>query len=333
MTNVNSKWTFADYRGALFTRLFNFFRNDYKVAPGLYSLNDPTADSPVIVTANYTLTFNHVRRALKDRAVWILVLDTKGINVWCAAGKGTFGTNELLKQILMTNLHEVVSHRDLILPQLGASNMKAHEVQKKGGFRVHYGPVSAYDIPAYLDAGMKADKRMRRIEFTFFDRLILTPMELTLTVKKVSLFAAIVFLLSAVSSSGIDFHRAIIVSAPFLVAALTGWLTGAILTPILLPILPFRSFALKGALTGILTASIPLSLCCCGHRTLFELMFIVLSVPAFSSWLFLNFTGTTTFTNPSGVRKEMKASIPVYLASAVILALLIIVTLIKKWCA
>ena len=85
--------------------------------PGLYLIGDPTPDSPVIVTANYTLSVDAVRAALAGIDCYLLVLDTKGINVWCAAGKGTFGTAELVRRIARTGLSEIVRHRTLILPQ------------------------------------------------------------------------------------------------------------------------------------------------------------------------------------------------------------------------
>ena len=96
------------------------FRNNYTVIPGLYAIGNPDADSDVIVTANYKYSFDIVRTALKGLNPWVLVLDTKGINVWCAAGKGTFGTEELVKQINITSLKQVVNHKRVIVPQLGA---------------------------------------------------------------------------------------------------------------------------------------------------------------------------------------------------------------------
>src|SRR3990172_2220623 len=67
-------------------------RMKYQVPPGLYAVGQPDRTSPVLVTANYKLTFDRLRSRLSEINAWILVLDTKGINVWCAAGKGTFGT-------------------------------------------------------------------------------------------------------------------------------------------------------------------------------------------------------------------------------------------------
>ena len=121
------------------------------VTPGLSRLGSPTTDSPVFASANYTLSFDALRSALAGTDAWILVLDTKGINVWCAAGKGTFGTGELIRRIAVTGLSELVSHRRIILPQLGAPGVSAHEVAHWFGFSVEYrqsGPVPGTARPA-----------------------------------------------------------------------------------------------------------------------------------------------------------------------------------------
>ena len=115
--------------------------------PGLYAVGEPDRESDVFVTANYKLSFDILRRELKGLNAWIIVLDTKGINVWCAAGKGTFGTNELINRINEINLHNVVSHRRIIIPQLGAVGVNARIVHQRTGFRVYFGPVHAKRHP------------------------------------------------------------------------------------------------------------------------------------------------------------------------------------------
>ncbi len=122
-------------------------RSGHRVEPGLYALGNPTTDSLVFVTANYTLSFDALRSALTGIDGHILVLDTQGINVWCAAGKGTFGTDELVRRTEATVLHDVVRHRVLILPQLGAAGVAAHKVAERTGLQVEYGPVRAADLP------------------------------------------------------------------------------------------------------------------------------------------------------------------------------------------
>jgi CO dehydrogenase/acetyl-CoA synthase gamma subunit (corrinoid Fe-S protein) len=91
----------------------------YAVEPGLYAIGEPDSESNVFVTANYKLSFDILRKNLKGMNSWILVLDTKGINVWCAAGKGTFGTDEIVRRINEAQLHKVINHRKIIVPQQG----------------------------------------------------------------------------------------------------------------------------------------------------------------------------------------------------------------------
>ena len=222
-------------------------RMGHIVKPGLYRLGNPTPDSPVFVSANYTLSFDAVRSALTGIDCYILVLDTKGVNVWCAAGKGTFGTDELVNRISKTGLSEIVSHRKLVLPQLGAPGVSAHEVTKQTGFSVVYGPVRAKDIKAFLDSGFKATEEMRTVKFTMWDRLVLTPIELVAAAK----FSLVVF--------GILFLLNLFAARPFGLAdfiVYTGAvLTGTVITPLLLPVIPGRAFAWKGWLLGLIASS------------------------------------------------------------------------------
>jgi hypothetical protein len=128
-----------DHLGAVRVR-WNVARTQYRVPPGLYAVGEPGNDSPVLVSANYKLSFDSLRSVLSGRSAWILVLDTKGINVWCAAGKGTFGTDELVARVASAELARVVSHRKLVVPQLGAPGVSAPEVHRRCGFRARESP-------------------------------------------------------------------------------------------------------------------------------------------------------------------------------------------------
>ena len=145
----------------------------YRVDPGLYSLGSPTAEAKVFVTANYKLSFDHLRKGLNGLDAWILVLDTKGINVWCAAGKGTFGTDELVRRIGSEKLAEKVSHKNIIVPQLGAPGIAAHEVKKKTGFKIVYGPIRSKDIQAFIVNNNVVTPAMRSVTFTLSERTVL----------------------------------------------------------------------------------------------------------------------------------------------------------------
>ncbi len=123
---ATTKLTWHDHLGGFKAR-WGINRMGYTVRPGLYAIGTPDADSEVFVSANYKISFDLLRSQLAGYDGWILVLDTKGINVWCAAGKGTFGTSELVKQIRETRLAEIINRKRLIVPQLGAPGVAAHE--------------------------------------------------------------------------------------------------------------------------------------------------------------------------------------------------------------
>ena len=136
---VATSLTWRDRLGAWRVR-WAIGRMRYRIPAGLYAVGNPNDESPVLVTANYKLTFDRLRSQMAGRDAWILVLDTKGVNVWCAAAKGTFGTDELVHRIEATRVASVVSHDMLILPQLAAVGVTAHEVHKRSGFRVDVRP-------------------------------------------------------------------------------------------------------------------------------------------------------------------------------------------------
>jgi acetyl-CoA decarbonylase/synthase complex subunit gamma len=285
----------------------------YRVDAGLYAIGEPTAESPVFVTANYKLTFDLLRRAIASIDGWILVLDTLGINVWCAAGKGTFGTDELLDRIASSRLAEVVSHRKLILPQLAGPGVAGYEVKKRSGFQVLYGPVRAEDIPEFLKKDLKAEERMRVKDFGFMERLALVPMEVVPAVKSGLIAAAGLFVLCFLFA-GFSTSRAV---GWFVIPAAaigTSIVSGAVLTPLLLPWLPGRAFSIKGFVMGILSA---LSVASFLHSSsILETVVILVSVPAMSAYLAMNFTGSSTFTSLSGVRKEMRFALPLEIGGA-----------------
>jgi hypothetical protein len=328
---ISSDWSRADYWGMIKSRT-GAFRMNYAVQPGLYAMGDPAEDSDVFVSANYKLSFDILRRELKGINAWILVLDTKSINVWCAAGKGTFGTDELVQRIGASNLDKVVAHRRLILPQLGAVGVCASEVQKKTGFRVSFGPVQARDIPAYVRAGYKKNREMRTITFSMIDRLVLTPMEINPAMKKFPWFAGGILLLFGLQPQGILFKNALFGGMPFLFLLLFAIVSGAFLTPALLPFIPFRSFAIKGWIAGLLANLLAVQgLGLLDGHSMLLLAATYLFFPALSSYSALQFTGSTTFTGISGVKKELKIGIPVYLGAAGISLLLVIAFKLREW--
>ena len=278
----------------------------HRVEPGLYQLGNPTTESPVFASANYTLSFDAVRSALAGFDSYILVLDTKGINVWCAAGKGTFGTDELVSRIETTGLADIVTHRKIIVPQLGAPGVSAHDVQRRSGFKVVYGPVRARDLPDYIKAG-KATPEMRRVEFPVRDRIVLAPVELVHVALPTIVIAAVLWFLAGPVAA---------------LAAIAAVVAGTVLFPLLLPFIPTWDFSTKGLLLGGVVA-IPFAAAFAsvpslpGWATLIAAITPVLIIPAVTAYLALNFTGSTTFTSRTGVKKEIFRYVPVMAFMAV----------------
>lgn len=328
---VSTDWSLEDYLGQFRCRVSSY-RNSYIVNPGLYAVGTPGKDSDVFVSANYKLSFDILRRSLKGMNAWILVLDTKGINVWCAAGKRTFGTEELILRISEVHLDKVVNHRRVIVPQLGAPGIAAHLVVKKTGFRVSYGPVDARDIPAYISSGYKATDEMRTVRFTWLDRLVLTPMEINPVMKKFPLYALVVLIVFGIQPYGIIFRDALVGGWPFIFLGLISVLAGALLTPLLLPLIPFRAFAIKGWIIGMLSVFVSLSLTgLLDHGNTSLLLFTYLFFPLLSSYIALQFTGSTAFTGMSGVKKELRYALPVYKAAAAISFVLLLISRLGQW--
>lgn len=277
----------------------------YLVPPGLYAIGSPGPNDPVVVTANYKMSYDLVRRELSGRNAWLMVLETFGINVWCAAGKGTFGTGEVVRRVKSSGLAAVVKHRILLLPILGAPGVAAHKVAERTGFRVRYATIRAADLPDYLDNCMVTTPAMRQLTFTLRERLILTPIELVTAVKWAVPIVTSIVLLPALS--GVELSLATVM--PPLVLGAGTLFTGAVVAPLLLPWLPGRSFAVKGAVAGGCLVAL---LVWADSRTMgwLEAAALFLAVTPVTAFLSLNFTGSTPFTSRSGVKKEMRVALP-----------------------
>jgi acetyl-CoA decarbonylase/synthase complex subunit gamma len=311
---VSATWSRADVMQTIKVR-WSFGRMNYRVKQGLYAVGNPGSESDVFVTANFKLSFDHLRRSLGGLDAWILVLDTKGINVWCAAGKGTFGTKEITFRIKAHELHKIVSHRQVIVPQLGAPGISAHEVKEKTGFKVIYGPVRSNDIKNFIQNGYRATPEMRRVNFTLWDRLKLIPVELAYGKYYLLLIPAVFFILSGLNSHGFSVDTAWHNGGRAVVNLFAAYVSGCVITPVLLPWIPFKRFSLKGLTAGWLISILFFYWGFLGGN-IFEAVSWLLIIGGVSSFIAMNFTGSSTFTSLSGVRKEMKLSLPVQIGFA-----------------
>lgn len=302
---------------------WNIGRRSCRIGTGLYAIGNPCADSPLLATANYKLSFDTLRKELDGLDAWVLVLETQGINVWCAAGKGTFGTAELVHRMEVSGVAQVASGATLILPQLGAPGVAIPEVRRQTGYHVVYGPVRASDIPAFLRDGLQATPAMRRVSFTLTERLAVVPVELMQRFIPTCLITLAFMLAAGVGPHG---TRLVMDQWPAIAGAVWGnFLAGIVLVPALLPWLPGRSFALKGVEVGLAVGA---ALLLSGRYGVAGGISVGLLSVAACSFLGLMYTGSTPYTSASGVRREIRWAIPFQLSLTVVG---IILWLASRW--
>ncbi len=317
LPSTHTRISFSDHIDHISARL-GINRIGHTVLPGTYKLGNPGPESSVFVTANYTLSFDALRSNLTGIDCFILVLDTKGVNVWCAAGKGTFGTEELIHRIEVTGLKNIIHHRTLILPQLGAPGVEAHKVEEITGFRIRYGPVRTSDIAQYLKLG-KATPEMRLVRFRLIDRLPLIPIEFVRALIPLIVIGVVLYFTVGLIPA---------------LAAGSAILAGSVLFPLLLPFLSTSNFSTNGFFLGLLIAVVFGIINLYNHTDLpLGLMIItttacLLILPPVTAFLSLNFTGSTTFTSRTGVENEIFRFFPIMVWLFVCGFLLFIIVLV-----
>lgn len=138
---------------------------------GLIKIGNPDRNSPVFLTCNFRLTVESVKRALERTDAYLLVANSRGINVWCAAAGGLFTNHDVVSVLKTSGIEELVDHRNVILPQLAAAGVEAAVVRKKTGWKAIWGPVYAEDLPGYLKNDLAKTPKMQVVEFPIVQRL------------------------------------------------------------------------------------------------------------------------------------------------------------------
>ena len=149
--------------------LFRVF--PFPCSTGLVRIGNPTRHSPVLLTCNFRLTVERVRRALRGVDAYLLVANSRGVNVWCAATGGLLTDHDVVSVLKTSGVEALVDHRRLILPQLAATGVQTRSVQQRTGWRVVWGPAAAEDIPAFLGNRLEATPAMRSVRFPWSQRL------------------------------------------------------------------------------------------------------------------------------------------------------------------
>ena len=261
-----------------------------------------------MVSCNYKLTFDILRREMKDRSCWIIVVETYGINVWCAAGKKSFSTEEVARRVKQSGLNRIVSHNTLIIPQLAAPSVAAHKLKGLCGFKGVFGPIRARDLPGFIDNKMKARRGMREVEFPLSQRLEVAMVEVY-GARKFMLWSLLVcFMLAALGPGGFTLQGVLLSGLGAFAVVVAGFVTGTFIVPALLPLLPTGTFASKGLMAGIPVGLITALMLA---RSLPEGFAAMAGTAVMASWFAMHYTGATPFTSLSGVDREMRIYMPV----------------------
>jgi len=139
-------------------------------SPGLRRIGNPGRDAPVLVTGNYVLTVRRLEDVLRGHDVWLLVANSRGINVWCAAGGGHFTHHDVIAAIRAARLSEHVSHRRVILPQLSATGVEPKRICDATGFEGRWGPARLEDLPEFIERGCRVKNSHRMMRFPAWER-------------------------------------------------------------------------------------------------------------------------------------------------------------------
>jgi len=139
--------------------------------PSLIKIGNPNQNSPVFLTCNFHLTVERVKRALRGTDCYLLIANSKGINVWCAATGGHFTNHNVVSILKTSGIEKLVSHRKVTLPQLAASGIEAKTIKNKAGWEIIWGPVYAKDIPLFINNNFQKTLPMREVEFPLLQRI------------------------------------------------------------------------------------------------------------------------------------------------------------------
>jgi len=139
---------------ALLTLRTNIYTNPQepiKVQPGVYEINDPKPDSPVMVTTNFSITYFAVANEVDGSGIpgWLLVADAEGMSVLTAWAAGKFDAERIAKTVETTGIADKVSHHKLIVP--GHVAVLLGELEEElPGWEILVGPREAVDLPGFL---------------------------------------------------------------------------------------------------------------------------------------------------------------------------------------
>lgn len=301
-----------DYFKVFYSWMFAF-RQTFSIEPGLYYTGrEYDIKTPMLATCNYHMTVFGLWRKLKSRNVRILVIDTKGINVWCSSSKGQFSAEEISKQLTRYKKETLTENNKitLVLPKLSLSGVSIAELKKRS-IVPKIGPVYTKDLPDYLDDLPLRNRNKDKFQFSLKDRLF-TLLPSLVQVLRYGIYITIgLFIWHYFFNTGIYWQ------------VLPIFVIIVVIYTILFPLLPTKKFAVKGlVLYAVLIAVLSI------YYFQFEnsldrltYIFYLAFLGGSNLYFSLSYTGNSGVSNYTLVKKEIIMFLPItvlfFLASLV----------------
>jgi acetyl-CoA decarbonylase/synthase, CODH/ACS complex subunit gamma len=167
LESVHATQAIAKYAGFLVMRHFepellypllvlrqNIYTDPQKpiqVQPGLYEINNPKPEDPVLVTTNFSITYFSIANEVEGSGLpaWLLVTDAEGMSVLTAWAAGKFDAERIAKDVKNFNVQDKVTNKRLVLP--GHVAVLSGELEEElPGWEIRVGPREAVDVPAFM---------------------------------------------------------------------------------------------------------------------------------------------------------------------------------------
>jgi acetyl-CoA decarbonylase/synthase complex subunit gamma len=280
-------FTLMDYGKAFIAWIFLFMRT-FTVRPGLYHIGELDEEAPVLVTGNCFLTVFLLARRLRHKRIRLLIIDTRGINVWCSASKGQFSANEIVEKAAQCDLLTGKGRIKMVLPKFSLSGVNLDEL-RKNGIVPTIGPLYAKDVPAFLQKEKLRNQTDDVVHFGLRSRAF------------TALPTAIQFFYY--------FLGAYVISLGYVIPGMIWIATGlAFIYPVLFPWLPGRLFSIKGLSLALLVSILNLLI---HYGSVTEQLPLTIFIFATSVFIALSYTGNSAVSNYTSVRKETARFLPV----------------------